>query len=97
MQATITSIDPGRVPFWSAFINGRRMAPALGLGFKIARVQQPCATLSLSTNDYSYPSVSYYGYDDSYGYGYGGSYCPPYGGYARLLASSIEASRPALR
>jgi MFS transporter, PAT family, beta-lactamase induction signal transducer AmpG len=33
MQATITSTDAERVPFWSALIRDRRMAPALGLGF----------------------------------------------------------------
>ena len=33
MTATITSSDTERVPFWSALIRDRRMAPALGLGF----------------------------------------------------------------
>jgi MFS transporter, PAT family, beta-lactamase induction signal transducer AmpG len=33
MQATITSTDAERVPFWSALVRDRRMAPALGLGF----------------------------------------------------------------
>ncbi len=34
MQATITTnADTERVPFWSALIRDRRMAPALGLGF----------------------------------------------------------------
>jgi PAT family beta-lactamase induction signal transducer AmpG len=33
MQATITSTDAERVPFWSALVKDRRMAPALGLGF----------------------------------------------------------------
>src|SRR4051812_44996534 len=33
MQATIASTDAERIPFWSALINDRRMAPALGLGF----------------------------------------------------------------
>ena len=33
MQATIASTDAERVPFWSALIRDRRIAPALGLGF----------------------------------------------------------------
>src|SRR4051794_52078 len=33
MQATIASTDAERVPFWSALIKDRRIAPALGLGF----------------------------------------------------------------
>src|SRR5262249_39142811 len=33
MQSTIASTDAERVPFWSALINDRRIAPALGLGF----------------------------------------------------------------
>src|SRR4029079_8530960 len=33
MQATITSADTERVPFWSALVTDRRMAPAVGLGF----------------------------------------------------------------
>jgi MFS transporter, PAT family, beta-lactamase induction signal transducer AmpG len=33
MQATISSTDAERVPFWSALIRDRRIAPALGLGF----------------------------------------------------------------
>ena len=33
MQATITNSDAEPVPFWSALIRDRRMAPALGLGF----------------------------------------------------------------
>ena len=33
MQATIISTGAERVPFWSALIRDRRIAPALGLGF----------------------------------------------------------------
>jgi MFS transporter, PAT family, beta-lactamase induction signal transducer AmpG len=33
MQATIASTETERVPFWSALITDRRIAPALGLGF----------------------------------------------------------------
>jgi hypothetical protein len=33
MLATIVSTDAERVPFWSALIRDRRIAPALGLGF----------------------------------------------------------------
>jgi len=33
MQTTIVSIDAEPVPFWSALIRDRRIAPALGLGF----------------------------------------------------------------
>src|SRR5262249_22911280 len=33
MQAMLTSTDAGPVPFWSALIRDRRIAPALGLGF----------------------------------------------------------------
>ena len=33
MQTTIVSIDAEPVPFWSALITDRRIAPALGLGF----------------------------------------------------------------
>jgi hypothetical protein len=33
MQATISSTEAERVPFWSALITDRRIAPALGLGF----------------------------------------------------------------
>ena len=33
MQATISSTDAERIPFWSALITDRRIAPALGLGF----------------------------------------------------------------
>ena len=33
MQATIASTDAERIPFWSALITDRRIAPALGLGF----------------------------------------------------------------
>src|SRR5689334_19718036 len=33
MQATIASTDAGPVPFWSALIRDRRIAPAVGLGF----------------------------------------------------------------
>jgi len=33
MQATIASTDAELVPFWSALIRDRRIAPALGLGF----------------------------------------------------------------
>src|SRR4029079_6006360 len=33
MQATIASTDAEPVPFWSALIRDRRIAPALGLGF----------------------------------------------------------------
>ena len=33
MQTTITSTGAERVPFWSALVRDRRMAPALGLGF----------------------------------------------------------------
>ena len=33
MQATIASTDAERVPFFSALIRDRRIAPALGLGF----------------------------------------------------------------
>jgi MFS transporter, PAT family, beta-lactamase induction signal transducer AmpG len=33
MQATIASTDAERVPFWSALIRDRRIAPAMGLGF----------------------------------------------------------------
>src|SRR6201988_5530964 len=33
MHATIESTDAERIPFWSALIRDRRIAPALGLGF----------------------------------------------------------------
>src|SRR5258705_4737302 len=33
MQAMISSTDAERIPFWSALITDRRIAPALGLGF----------------------------------------------------------------
>src|SRR3984957_8153056 len=33
MQATIASTGAERIPFWSALITDRRIAPALGLGF----------------------------------------------------------------
>src|SRR6476660_2251544 len=33
MQATIASTDAERIPFWSALVRDRRIAPALGLGF----------------------------------------------------------------
>ena len=33
MQATIASTEAERIPFWSALITDRRIAPALGLGF----------------------------------------------------------------
>ena len=33
MPTTIVSIDAEPVPFWSALIRDRRIAPALGLGF----------------------------------------------------------------
>jgi PAT family beta-lactamase induction signal transducer AmpG len=33
MQAMLTSTDAEPVPFWSAIIRDRRIAPALGLGF----------------------------------------------------------------
>ena len=33
MQTTIISTGAERVPFWSALVKDRRMAPALGLGF----------------------------------------------------------------
>src|SRR3954464_13551092 len=33
MQTTVVSIDAEPVPFWSALIRDRRIAPALGLGF----------------------------------------------------------------
>ena len=33
MQATIASTDAELVPFWSALVRDRRIAPALGLGF----------------------------------------------------------------
>ena len=33
MQALLTSTDAEPVPFWSALIRDRRIAPALGLGF----------------------------------------------------------------
>jgi MFS transporter, PAT family, beta-lactamase induction signal transducer AmpG len=33
VQALLTSTDAEAVPFWSALIGDRRIAPALGLGF----------------------------------------------------------------
>jgi hypothetical protein len=33
MQATISTTDAERIPFWSALVTDRRIAPALGLGF----------------------------------------------------------------
>jgi len=33
MQATIATTDAERIPFWSAIIRDRRIAPTLGLGF----------------------------------------------------------------
>src|SRR4051794_37645456 len=33
MQSTITTDDTQRIPFWTALVKDRRMAPALGLGF----------------------------------------------------------------
>src|SRR5215475_5784502 len=33
MRATIASTDAERIPFWTALVKDRRMAPALGLGF----------------------------------------------------------------
>ena len=38
MQATIASTDAELVPFWSALIRDRRIAPALGLGFTLATI-----------------------------------------------------------
>ena len=33
MQTTTASIDAERIPFWSALVRDRRIAPAMGLGF----------------------------------------------------------------
>jgi len=33
MQTTTANIDAERIPFWSALVRDKRIAPALGLGF----------------------------------------------------------------